>query len=412
MEPCFLPANILLPAKGTDMSKWAVIACDQFTSQPEYWHKAEKIVGDAPSALNLVYPEAFLSKGDERIKKICASMHKYLDDGILTEQVTDGFILVERQVSHGTRLGLVGRLDLDQYEFTPGAKVEIRATEGTVLSRIPPRVKIRKDAPIESPHAMVLIDDAKKQLLEPLAAEKEKFCKLYDFDLMLSGGHIAAWTVEGATAKSLAAKIATMQSEAGGFFIAVGDGNHSIATAKTCWQDLKKTLTPGQAKTHPARWTLVELVNLHDPSLVFEPVHRLVTGPDAAELPHLFKAYLTKNSLEIKPGADVVFHDGKKQLDAYSIEGLNDRLPVDLLQKFLDEYLQTHKDTGIDYIHGEASVKQLARDKHAIAILLGALDKNALFPAIAAGGVLPRKTFSMGEAEEKRYYIECRMITM
>lgn len=411
MEPCFLPANILLPAKGTDMSKWAVIACDQFTSQPEYWHKAEKIVGDAPSALNIVYPEAFLSEGDARIKKICAAMHKYLDDGILTEQVSDGFILVERQVSHGTRLGLVGRLDLDQYEFTPGAKVEIRATEGTVLSRIPPRVKIRKDAPIESPHAMVLIDDARKQLLEPLAAGEENFRQLYDFNLMLGGGHIAAWAIEGAAAQTLADKIATMQSEAGGFFIAVGDGNHSIATAKTYWQELKKTLTPEQAKTHPARWTLVELVNLHDPSLVFEPVHRLVTGPDTAELPHLFKDYLTKNGLRTKSGADVVFYDGEKQLDAYSIQGLNGRLPVDLLQKFLDEYLQNHGDTGIDYIHGEASVKQLARDKHAIAILLGALDKNALFPAIAAGGVLPRKTFSMGEAEEKRYYIECRRIS-
>ena len=410
MEPCFLPANILLPAKGTDMSKWAVIACDQFTSQPEYWHKAEEIVGDAPSALNLIYPEAFLSEGDARIKKICASMHKYLDNGILTEQVADGFILVERQVSHGTRLGLVGRLDLDQYEFTPGAKVEIRATEGTVLSRIPPRVKIRKDAPIESPHAMVLIDDAKKQLLEPLAAGKEKFRLLYDFDLMLCGGHIAAWAIEGAAANSLAVKITRMQSEAGGFFIAVGDGNHSIATAKTCWQELKRTLTPEQAKTHPARWTLIELVNLHDPSLVFEPVHRLVTGPDTAELPQLFRDYLTKNGLETIPGADIVFHDGKKQLDAYSIEGLNGRLPIDLLQKFLDEYLQANKGTGIDYIHGEASVKQLARDKHGMAILLGALDKNTLFPAIAAGGVLPRKTFSMGEAEEKRYYIECRVI--
>lgn len=410
MEPCFLPANILLPAKGTDMSKWAVIACDQFTSQPEYWHKAEGIVGDAPSALNLVYPEAFLSEGDARIKKICASMHNYLDDGLLTEQVTDGFILVERQVSHGTRLGLVGQLDLDQYEFTPGAQVEIRATEGTVLSRIPPRVKIRKDAPIESPHAMVLIDDAKKQLLEPLVAGKENFRQLYDFNLMLGGGHIAAWAIEGTSATSLAVQIARMQSAAGGFFIAVGDGNHSIATAKTCWEELKKTLTPEQAKTHPARWTLVELVNLHDPSLVFEPVHRLVTGPDTTELPQLFRDYLTKNGLETIPGADIVFHDGKKQLDAYSIEGLNGRLPIDLLQKFLDEYLQANKDTGIDYIHGEASVKQLARDKHGMAILLGALDKNTLFPAIAAGGVLPRKTFSMGEAEEKRYYIECRKI--
>ena len=410
MEPCFLPANILLPSQDANLSKWAVIACDQFTSQPEYWRKAAEFVGDAPSALNIVYPEAYLSEGDQRIKKICTAMRKYLDGGILTQQVTGGFILVERQVSHGTRLGLVGRLDLDQYEFTPGAQVEIRATEGTVLSRIPPRVKIRKDAPIETPHAMVLIDDAKKQLLEPLDAEKEKFRPLYSFDLMLNGGHIAAWAIEGAAATSLAAKIAQMQSEAGGFFIAVGDGNHSIATAKTCWEELKKTLTPAEKKTHPARWTLVELGNLHDPSLVFEPVHRLITGPNTAELPQMFKDYLTKQGMKTAAGRDVVFTNGINDLASYSIDGLNGRLPVDLLQKFLDEYLQTHKGSDIDYIHGESSVKQLAKDKQAIAILLGALDKNTLFPAIAAGGVLPRKTFSMGEAEEKRYYIECRRI--
>lgn len=241
MQACFLPADILLPDAAADFEKWAVVACDQFTSQPEYWQKAAEIVGDAPSTLNLVYPEAYLAEGDARIAAIRQAMEDYMRRGVLQTRVKDGFVLVHRVTESGERLGLVGRLDLEQYDFTPGTSAPVRATEGTILSRIPPRVRIRQGASIESPHAMMLVDDAKMRLIEPLA--DRELPKLYDTELMLGGGHIAGYAVEGELAARTAEQIARMQAESGGFFLAVGDGNHSLATAKACWEAIKPTLS-------------------------------------------------------------------------------------------------------------------------------------------------------------------------
>ena len=303
MQACFLPADILLPDAAADFEKWAVVACDQFTSQPEYWRKAAEIVGDAPSTLNLVYPEAYLAEGDARIAAIRQAMEDYMRRGVLQTRVKDGFVLVRRVTESGERLGLVGRLDLEQYDFTPGTSAPVRATEGTILSRIPPRVRIRQGASIESPHAMMLIDDAAMRLIEPLA--DRELPKLYDTELMLGGGHIAGYAVEGELAARTAEQIARMQAESGGFFLAVGDGNHSLATAKACWEAIKPTLSDEARVDHPARFALCELVNLHSPALIFRPVHRVVFGAEIDALQSGFERYLRAHGMTLADGGEV-----------------------------------------------------------------------------------------------------------
>lgn len=406
---CFLPADIMLPC-GADWEKWAVIACDQYTSQPEYWEKAAALAGSGLSALNLVYPEVYLGEGGARTERICAAMRDYLDSGVLREAVRGGYILVERETAHGTRLGLIGVIDLEAYDFTPGARARIRATEGTVLSRIPPRVRIRENAALECPHVMLLLDDAKSELIEPVAARSAELRKLYDFDLMLDGGHVRGYAVEGEMAAEVSRTIRAMEAERGDFFLAAGDGNHSLATAKTCWENIKAKLSADEAKRHPARYTLVEVVNLHDESLVFEPIHRIVCGAELNSLTAEFRSYLEPEGMAAASSGDVVFFDARGGREALSICGLNGRLPVDVLQRFLDGFIARNPAFSIDYIHGAESVAELVRDRGAVGILLNSIDKHALFPAIAAGGALPRKTFSIGEADEKRFYIECRRI--
>ena len=333
MSNCFSPANILLPNDGIDMKKWSVIACDQFTSQADYWDAVEKYVGDAPSTLNVVFPEIYLgtienqendcnSSGDgvkndketgrktkyasmtddERIKYINTTMDTYLTDGTLKQAVADGYVLVERTTESGVRLGIVGLIDLDDYDFDPKKKTLIRATEGTVISRIPPRVKIRENAAIELPHVMLLVDDpidrqkidgcqgatqedavnitaVKHGIIEYVYAIRDTLRKLYDTDLMQGGGHIRGYAVEGEAAKQVTEAFAAKQESSGGFLFAVGDGNHSLATAKTCWENIKKSgkFTEEQLKTHPARHALVEICNLHSEALEFKPIHRLLT---------------------------------------------------------------------------------------------------------------------------------------
>ena len=403
MEACFLAADILLPADGVDAGKWAVIACDQFTSQPAYWQEAARIVGDAQSTLHIVYPEAYLSEGDARIPRIREAMARYLEDGTLVQRVTDGFVLVRRTTRSGERLGLVGRLDLEQYDFAPGTDAAVRATEGTILPRIPPRVRIRRGAPLESPHVMMLLDDPGMTLIEPLA--RESLPVLYDAELMLGGGHVSGYAVEGELAQRTAARIAQMQRESGGFFLAVGDGNHSLATAKACWEEIRPTLTEREREHHPARYALVELVNLHSPALIFRPIHRVVFSADMHGLVAAFDEAVRAQGMALLPGEEIVFARGDVRR-GFDVHGRGDRLPVDVLQRFLD----AQKDMPLDYVHGEEDAVGLTRAGDATAILLGAIDKHGLFPAIAAGGVLPRKTFSMGESQGKRYYMKCRRI--
>ena len=411
MKPCFMPADILLPNKNTDMEKWAVIACDQYTSQPEYWDEVRETVGTSASAFNIVFPEVYLGKGDGRIESICRTMTGYLNDGTLTQAVSNGFILVERKVGHGTRTGLIGVIDLEEYDFDPGSKKLIRATEGTVLSRIPPRVRIRENAVLECPHVMLLVDDPGRRLIEPLAADKEDLRKLYDFDLMLGGGNVKGYAVEGEKALSLVKLISAMQAEGGSFFLAAGDGNHSLATAKTCWEKIKENLGEEEKASHPARFSMVEVINLHDDSLNFEPIHRVVDGHDFGAVIESFYGYIKENGMSAEDGDEVTFIGPAGERTALSIGGSNGRLPVDVVQRFLDEL--TKKDPEkLDYIHGDNHVMDLVKKKNATGILLKSIDKSSLFPGIAAGGVLPRKTFSIGHADEKRFYIECRKITV
>ncbi len=403
MDTCFAPADILLPADDETARFWPVVACDQFTSQREYWQELEKLVGDRPSALNIVFPEVYLDEGYGRIESIQRHIRDYLSRGVLTERVHDGFVLVERSTRSGVRIGLVGKVDLDCYDYTPESKALIRATEGTVISRIPPRVKIRQGAEVESPHVMLLCDDRERELIEPLYARRKELPKLYDLELLMGGGHLRGYAVTGELAKKTQEIIARQQSRSD-LYLAVGDGNHSLATAKTCWEQIKPGLTEAERKSHPARYALAELVNLHCEALNFEPIHRVLFNVDAGKLIDDFTS-----AVPWAEGEDIVFiHKGGRR--GVKLTAAGDRLPVDVLQTFLDRWLEAHPETEIDYVHGSAALEELSVKDGNCGMALKAMDKNALFPAIIAGGVLPRKTFSMGEAEEKRYYMECRKI--
>ncbi|MCD7948823.1 MAG: DUF1015 domain-containing protein [Erysipelotrichaceae bacterium] len=409
MNSCFRSADILLPNKDIDKHKWAVVACDQYTSQEDYWHNVENIVRDEPSTLNIIYPEVYLGKDDNRIQNIQDKMVSYMNNGIIEDSIKDGFVLVERTSEAGTRLGLVGVIDLEAYDFTPGTNALIRATEGTIASRIPPRLRIRENALLECSHVMVLIDDKSQQLIEPLYDMKESLDCIYDMDLMMNGGHLRGFRIDGDEAQQVNELLVKMEKESGGFFLAVGDGNHSLATAKTHWLNVKATLSEDGRENHPARYALVELVNLHSPALFFEPIHRVLFNVDMNDVYHGFIESLNKQNIPYSEGDDIVFidNDEEKHLKLFNEDG---RIPLDILQSYLDCYLQIHNNSSIDYVHGEDAVRELAKKDHNCGILLGSIDKDTLFPAIAAGGVLPRKTFSMGEAYEKRYYVECRKI--
>ena len=403
------PADILLPAPGTDQKKWAVVACDQFTSDAAYWQKVEEEVGNAPSALRIVYPEIYLSEGEKRIPPIRKAMEEYVENGVLAPLVKDGFVLVERETESGRRIGLVAAVDLEDYDFTPGTKAPIRATEGTILSRIPPRVKIREGALLESPHVMLLMDDPKDQVLGKLYAGRDSLKKVYDTELMAGGGTLKGWAVEGDEQKNaLYAALRQLNEDCQGFLFAVGDGNHSLATAKACWENKKAALSPAQQKNDPARYALVEIVNLHSPALSFEPIHRMVFRADGQQMMLDFAAYVREKGMSTQPGEDITFlFEGKSY--GLSVKNAGNMLPVAILQPFLDQYLQQNKVCEIDYIHEADLVEKMSVDQ-GTGILLTAIEKSSLFPGIVSGGVLPRKTFSMGHGHEKRYYMECRKI--
>ena len=396
----FYKADILLP-KAEDLTKWSVVACDQYTSQPEYWEKAAELVGESPSTLNLVYPEAFLSEGDARIEKINKTMQNYCDEGLFN-LYKNCFIYVERTLGGGrVRKGIVGAVDLEDYDFHKGAKSKIRATEGTVIERIPPRVKIRENAPLELPHVMLLVDDKEKLLIE----NTKKGEKVYDFELMADGGHLEGWVVDGENADAFLENVEKFAVNApDGLVFAVGDGNHSLATAKTCWENLKPSLTEEERKTHPARFCLVEIENIHDDVLEFEPIHRAVFGIEDKD------AFLKKimQELECEPldngGQHIVFVADGKKTDLY-IAKMSSPLAVGTLQKYLDSL--TYE---VDYIHGEDVVEKLSSGEGAVGFLLPKPEKSSLFETVIKDGALPRKTFSMGEANEKRYYMEAKKI--
>lgn len=398
-------ADILLPAANVAPEKWAVVAVDQYTSEPEYWQGAEALVGDAPSALRLVLPEVHLDSGDARIPRMQAQMQAYLQNGVLEQRVHDGYILVERSTQSGVRLGLMACLDLEAYDYNPGSQSLIRATEGTVLERVPPRVKLRRNAALELPHILMLMDDAQAQVIEPLYAGRATLEPLYDFELMLGGGHLRGWKVEGAAARRVEAALDAVYAGCGGLFLAAGDGNHSLAAARAHWMELKRQLPEAEWADHPARYALAEIENLHCPAIQFAPIHRLVTGVDPESLAAACAEQLRARGLSAC---------GSHELTLVS-RGLNRRLcfdqhPLRALQEFLDSYLLKHPAAKIDYIHGDDALARLADRPDALGLMPCAFEKSDLFPYIRAWGVLPRKTFSMGQANEKRFYFEARKI--
>ena len=416
----FYPADILLP-KGQDMTKWAVVACDQFTSEPEYWEAVENQVGQAPSTLRLILPEANLKAPnvDELIGRINASMEQYLADGVF-ETLTDSLIYIERQQSDGTiRHGLIGMVDLDDYDFTPGSGALIRATEATVTERIPPRARVRRNAPIELPHVMLLIDDPDKTVIEPLTAAADTMETLYDFDLMQDGGHIKGFKLSEAQVDAVAEALTGLCTDeaqmakynlsgAAPLLFAVGDGNHSLATAKACFEEQKKGLTEAEWKKLPARFALVEVVNNHDDALQFEPIHRVLFNVNVEDFMAAFKtAY--PDAYEGKGEGHVIEFVWAGHDTFFTVPHPAKQLAVATLQTFLDEYLKG-KDIEIDYIHGDDVTRELGGKAGNMGFLLPAMGKEQLFKTVMADGVLPRKTFSMGHAQDKRYYIEARKI--
>ncbi len=396
---CVSVPEILLPQATADMSKWAVIACDQHTSDPAYWQELEEYVKDAPSALRLTLPEIYLSDDcSDRIAAIARSMRAYREKGIF-RKLDKGFVLVERSTPFSpARFGLVLAVDLEAYSYEAGAKAQIKATEATIVERIPPRLKIRESASIEFPHVMLLYDDREDSVLGALKARRDSLEKLYDFDLNMGGGHIKGYFVPESDARSAAQAFSALADEDGVVFM-VGDGNHSLATAKASWEKIKAGLSEEEQKDHPARFALAEAVNIYDDGIFFEAIHRVVKGVD----PEKFAAGI----LPEKEGEAFLVIGGKKRACSFGKD-------VAGAVKKADAYIAAYtKANGgeADYIHGEDEIVRITEEqKDSVGILLPKMDKSELFATVKKHGCLPRKTFSMGESAEKRYYIEGKEI--
>lgn len=406
MKTIFSPADILLPPYSPESDKWAqwsVIACDQFTSEPEYWKKAEEIVADTPSTLNYILPEAYLEteKEKEYSEKIKHSMMT-VSEKLKTHE--NCMIYVERTLPDGkVRRGIVGKLDLEAYDFTPDSASPIRATEKTVLERIPPRVAVRKSATVEFPHIMVFADDSETMFVERLSSEKGSLEKIYDFELMLGGGRIAGWKVCGEALEALLGYIEEYENEKlGGVVYAMGDGNHSLASAKAHYENIKKQL--GQAaETHPARYALAEIVSLNDESIEFEPIYRILKNCDPDDVIRKMELCAAgENKVTVVTGGEEAI---------YTAPG-GHPLTVGALQQFVDGYIKENPAVVCDYIHGRETLKLLAESENAVGFLFDGVEKSELFAYVAKNGTLPRKTFSMGEAKSKRYYLEARKIVL
>ena len=403
-----VPGTFLLPRPDADWTAWACVACDQYTSEPEYWQRVDTLVGHQPSTLRLILPECDLPAPPERIDAIHAAMRDALN--VLHPGVTEGFVLLERTTSTGKRLGLVCCVDLEQYRYD-GAKTLIRPTEETVASRLPARLAVRNGAPLESSHVMLLLDDPQRTVIEPLYARRDQLSPLYDFDLMQQSGHARGWAVTSDADKAaIAAALNRLKDALGAdpLLFAVGDGNHSLATAKACYEEQKKGKTPEEYLALPSRYALVEVVNNHDDALQFEPIHRVLFGVDHKKFMEEFKKFYP-NAHEGKGDGHVIEvcwngHDGFVTVPDPKVQ-----LAVGTLQTFIDEYLKQFGGE-VDYIHGDEVTRELGSKEGNMGFLLPAMGKEQLFKTVMADGVLPRKTFSMGHAQDKRYYVEARKI--
>lgn len=414
----FKRANILLP-KNIDMTKWSVVACDQYTSEMDYWNEVEKIVGASPSTLRITLPEIFLEDSDvnERINKINDTMKEYLDEDLFYE-LKDSMIYLERTQADGrVREGLMGMVDLEDYSYEKGSQTLIRATEKTVIERIPPRLKVRENALLELPHIMILIDDEKKKIIEDLKNEVTDSDVVYDFDLMENGGHIKGYKLNNDSMTKVEEGLEALcdkeyfekkynVKDKGILLFAMGDGNHSLATAKANYENLKKTMTPDEYLNHPSRYALVELVNLHSEALEFEPIHRVIFDTNVNKLIEELYKYYDINEEGNGQYFELVTKDIDKKL---YISNPKSNIAVGSIQMFLDEYLKDNKGK-LDYIHGDETTKNMGMEENNVAILFEAMPKEELFRTVILDGALPRKTFSMGHSYDKRYYLEARKI--
>lgn len=450
---CIKKPRVMMPKEGTDLNKWAVIACDQFTSPNEdYWQKVEEYVGEAPSTLNLIFPEYYLADKaniENRIAMIQETMKQYLAEGVMTDVLgEDRFIYTRRKLSNGkTRQGLVALLDLEEYSYKKGEKPTIRPTEGIVEERLPIRMQIRRGAPLEFPHILMLIDDPEKRMIEPLGRDLSKHKKLYDFELMMNGGHAEGYAV---TDEVMERKVWEVMESLGDqetfmekygltapekpMVIAVGDGNHSLASAKGVWEETKqKLIAEGKEwQSHPARLAMVELINVHDEALEFEPIHRVLFGVgEWKNFEAEMKEYLATKGAEVKVELSATKEEmvSKVKTTAGQMFGVSmmengvmawrvvevvnpaHSLTVGSLQMFLDDYLSRHTEVKIDYIHGEEGVIRDSSTTGNMGFFLPVMGKTDLFRAVIKDGVTPRKTFSMGEADTKAYYIMGHKIT-
>ena len=392
--------DILLP-RAEDMSAWSVIACDQFTAEPDYWAAAEKLAAEKPSTLSLMLPEAWLhtARAEGADRRIADTMRRYLAEGVF-QTIPDSFIYVERILPDGrVRRGLVAALDLEQYDFTGTQHASVRSTEGTVEERLPPRVRIRRGAPLEMPHTLLLMDDRTDSVLSLAEKAKTTLEKVYDFDLMLGGGHITGWRVSGETKAAVQAALDALDNAAlqrgkygdaaenGRLTFAVGDGNHSLAAAKRFWEEKREMLPPNERQTDPARFALVEVENIHEPSLDFEPIHRVLFDTDTSDFARSLAAHRAEWEAKDKT--------------------LGERVAA--AESFCRAYIAGHGGT-IDYIHGDDTARSLGEKPNCAAVLLPPVEKNGLFLSVLKNGALPKKSFSMGNARDKRYYLECRKI--
>ncbi len=418
MKIPFLKSDILIPEES-DMTKWSVVACDQYTSEPEYWEDVTKIVGEAPSTLKVTLPEIYLedSNVSERIEKVNNEMKKLVSNNFF-KTLTDSLVYVERTQADGrVRKGLIGKVDLEDYSFAKDSQTLIRATEGTVLERIPPRVKVRENALLELPHIMLLIDDDKQEIIEKINSKVANNQKIYDFKLMENGGTIRGYRLSDETANWVLEKLGELANketfenkyqvkDKGVLLFSVGDGNHSLATAKTCYENLKKVLPKEQWKNHPARYALVEVVNLHSDALTFEPIHRVVFGVNPENMITDLKKYYETSETGEGQKIEYVYKGTKGQL---VIKNPKSNLAVGSLQMFIDEYLKNNGGK-VDYVHGEDVTEKLGTQDGNIGFLLPNMHKSELFKTVIVDGALPRKTFSMGHSYDKRYYLEAREI--
>ncbi len=422
MKTYFSGADILLPAADTDMTKWSVVACDQFTSQPEYWESTAAFIENAPSTLNFILPECFLeSVTPDDIHAIQTKMKTMLSEDFF--QLHDNVLIyVERTDNAGKmRAGLVGKIDLEEYDYHADSISKIRPTEATIIERIPPRMKVRQGASLETPHIMLLIDDVMHTIIEPLGQMCDTLQVAYDFPLMNGGGHIKGYFVQGECRDNVLLALHHLCDETLFFekynmpdkapvFFATGDGNHSLATAKACYEHLKRTYPDQDLSNHPARYALVELVNLHSPALEFEPIHRIVTSVDAncllQDMMNVLGLIPATMDTEQLQQIGIVMNGN---VNTFAITRPTSKIAVGSLQHYLDDFLNKYSGE-IDYIHGDDVLCDLTKRENCIGFLLPTPQKADLFPSVISDGALPRKTFSMGHAEDKRYYLECRKI--